>query len=83
MKTLISSLLLTATFAQSQTSETNASWDYSQALISHELSLTSYCGMDEYQTHTFSGAAEGFVVSKVIYDKSNDIEGFVGYLPSD
>ena len=38
--------------------------------------------MAEYQTHTFVGAAEGFVVTKVIFDKSSDIEGYVGFLPS-
>lgn len=77
MKTLISALVLTSALAQ------NESWDYSQALISHELSLTAYCGIAEYQSHTFVAPAQDFVVSKVIYDKSNDIEGFVGYLPSD
>jgi hypothetical protein len=83
MKAFVSNLLLTAlTLAQDTSTESNAVWNYSEALVSHELSLTSYCGMAEYQTHNFSGAAEGFVVTKVIYDKSNDIEGYVGYLPS-
>ena len=84
MKSFISSLTLTVfATAQDLTPQAKATWDYSQALISHELALTAYCGMAEYQTHTFVGAAEGFVVTKVIYDKSNDVEGYVGYLPSD
>lgn len=47
------------------------------------MALTSYCGIAEYQTHNYSGAALGFVATKVLYDQSNDIEGYVGYLPSD
>ncbi len=29
------------------------------------------------------GASEGFIATKVIYNPKNDIEGFIGYLPSD
>ena len=83
MKNLVSALIVTSALAQNQPSDANATWNYSQALISHELALTSYCGVTEYQTHTFIGAAEGFVVTKVLYDKANDVEGYVGYLPSD
>ena len=34
-------------------------------------------------THKFEGTAQGFVVTKEIYDKGTDTHGFVGYLPSD
>lgn len=33
--------------------------------------------------HVFDGLAEGFVVTKSITDSFYNIEGFVGYLPSD
>lgn len=34
-------------------------------------------------THVYSNETAGFVTTKVIYNKSKDVEGFVGYLPSD
>jgi hypothetical protein len=49
MKAFVSNLLITAlALAQDTSAESNAVWDYSQALVSHELALTSYCGMAEY-----------------------------------
>jgi len=47
------------------------------------VSLATYCGKDAYLTHQFSGLLEGFVVTKVVSNFLNDVEGFVGYLPSD
>jgi len=48
-----------------------------------QVSLATYCGKDAYLTHQFSGLLEGFVVTKVVSNLLNDVEGFVGYLPSD
>jgi predicted lipase len=42
----------------------------------------AYCGINEYLTHSFSGTIADFQVTKVIYNKSHDAEGFVGFLPS-
>jgi hypothetical protein len=33
-------------------------------------------------THRYEGTAAGFIASKVLYDKTTDTNGFVGYLPS-
>lgn len=59
-------------------------FDYQQALISHNLSLTTYCTYLQYLSHDFTGSvAEGFVVTYPIHNNWNDLQGFVGYLPSD
>lgn len=34
-------------------------------------------------SHAYSGAALGFRPTKVIYNPVNDVNGYVGYLPSD
>ena len=34
-------------------------------------------------SHQYSGAALGFIPTKVIYNPVNDVNGYVGYLPSD
>ena len=34
-------------------------------------------------SHAYSGAALGFIPTKVIYNPVNDVNGYVGYLPSD
>ena len=33
--------------------------------------------------HTFTGPTEGFTLTKVIYNDTYDVEGYIGYLPSD
>ena len=55
----------------------------SKAEISLQLSLAAYCGKDKYTSYEFKSAADGFVVSIVVYDQSRDVEGFIGYLPSE
>ena len=55
-----------------------------QAKISLELSQNAYCGHGHYLSHTYTGAASGFVATKSLYSGIwQDTEGFVGYLPSD
>jgi hypothetical protein len=34
-------------------------------------------------SHKYIGTSEGFIPTKVIYNPSNDVNGFIGYLPSD
>jgi hypothetical protein len=59
-------------------------WSYEQALIGHQLSAAAYCGYKTYLTHQFNDPeTDGFQVTRVIYNKFYDVEGFVGYLPSD
>lgn len=58
----------------------NASYSQSEALISRQLSADTYCS--DYLTHRYEGTATGFIASKVLYDKTTDTNGFVGYLPS-
>ena len=33
--------------------------------------------------HTFTGPTAGFTLTKVIYNDTYDVEGYIGYLPSD
>lgn len=54
-----------------------------QAEISLTLSQKAYCGKSAYMTQDYSGVVAGFVPTKVVYSLLWDVEGFVGYLPSD
>jgi hypothetical protein len=54
-----------------------------QAQISLQLSQYAYCGVDAYLTMPFEYAAEGFVATKVLHNSIYDVQGYVGYLPSD
>jgi hypothetical protein len=45
--------------------------------------MDAYCGVDEYAAHNFSSFSEGFVVTKTLHNSFHDVQGFVGYLPSD
>ena len=54
----------------------------SEAKISVVLSGDAYCGKDAYLKKKWTGTTKGFVATKVIYDKGNDTQGYVGYLPS-
>jgi hypothetical protein len=58
-------------------------FDWDQAEISRQLSVVSYCGHKQYETHDFSGKLEGFEWHYTIYNSWHDVEGFMGYLPSD
>lgn len=61
----------------------SSQFDLQQANISLWLSAATYCGKDNYQSHTFLGPTTGFVVTDVISPFLSDVEGYVGYLPSD
>lgn len=62
---------------------TQSAFALSQAETSLWLSAAAYCGKDAYPTHKFGGPTAGFVYTATLVDKKSDIEGFVGYLPSD
>ena len=46
------------------------------------LSSAAYCGKDKYSTMELTEYAKGFKVNTIIYDKTTDLQGFVGVLPS-
>lgn len=60
-----------------------AAYNGAQSEISLWLSTAAYCGKDSYKTRTFKGPTTGFVVTNVIFDSKTDMQGYVGYLPSD
>ena len=47
------------------------------------MSQDAYCGKAVYLTQHYSGVVAGFVATKIISNLVDDVEGFVGYLPSD
>lgn len=53
-----------------------------QAEISRELSNYAYCGHKEYMTLNYTDSVKGFEPTLTIYNHSQDVEGFIGYLPS-
>jgi hypothetical protein len=73
------SLLVSSSLAQ----ESNDYYSDAQARISLQLSQDAYCGKAAYLSQHYSGVVSGFVATKVISNVVNDVEGFVGYLPSD
>lgn len=44
-----------------------------QAEIARQLSSDCYCGKDKYLTHTYEGAAKGFVATMVLEDPLYDV----------
>ena len=81
MKTLTLTLLTTASLAQI---DVNAAptWSMDEAEISRELSNYAYCGHKAYMTLQFEGKSTGFQPTLVLYDHALDVEGYIGYLPS-
>lgn len=68
----------------------NYAWSLEQATISQQITLASYCGHTQYATYDFTNARAGFTdkivgfqMTSIIYNKANDTNGFVGFLPSD
>lgn len=51
--------------------------------MSRQLASYAYCGKEAYLTQPYSNAVEGFVATKVIENLLFDVQGYVGYLPSD
>lgn len=79
--TLFFAASMLASFSLAQ--ESNDVYSDAQAHISLQLSQDAYCGSKAYLTQHYTGILAGFVATKVIANTANDVEGFVGYLPSD
>lgn len=79
MKTTITASL----FATKVLTASTAGYSDLQAQISLDLSINAYCGKESYKTLVFSGPSEGFVYTKTLSNILSDVEGYVGYLPSD
>jgi hypothetical protein len=58
-------------------------WNHDQAEIFVDLARTAYCSHTVYPTHVFTGPTQGFEVTSVLYDDLYDINGYIGYLPSE
>jgi len=56
--------------------------DWLATNISLSLSAQAYCDPSSYLTRTFTQYSEGFIPTYRIFDKSYDINGFIGYLPA-
>lgn len=76
-------MLLAGVYAQVPSGGYSFDYTDAQAQISIQLSQNAYCGKEVYLTQEYTGAAEGFVPTKIIYNFLYDVQGFVGYLPSD
>lgn len=46
------------------------------------LSAAAYCETNTYMTHVFKGYSTGFVVTDIIDDPSEDVQGYIGYMTS-
>lgn len=70
-------------FATQMVSAAVSGYNDTQAQIALDLDIVAYCGHDAYKSHVFSGVTEGFIHTKTLYDVKWDVEGYIGYLPSD
>lgn len=59
---------------------TNASYNSTYAQVGVYLSGAAYCGKDKYSTMVLAGPAKGFVVTGTLYDRTTDLQGYMGYL---
>ena len=84
LKSIFAAALVAVASAANEPNEFSGTFSYEQATIAHQLCKASYCGYENYMTHQWNDPeTAGFVVSNVIYNQQFDIEGYVGYLPSD
>lgn len=79
--TVLSSLLAAAA-AAGNFNTTSSSFNLNEANKNVYLSAAAYCGVKGYDSHEFSGLLDGFVLTRSLKG-TYDVEGFVGYLPSD
>ena len=54
-----------------------------QARIAATISAGTYCYQSMLPSLELLGPAQGFVVTQVISNPTYDVQGFIGYLPSD
>lgn len=59
-----------------------AGWDANLAMRGVWYSAAAYCETSTYASRTFRGPTTGFKVTKVINERTEDTNGFVGYLTS-
>lgn len=55
-------------------------YDYQTAKTGVYLSGAAYCGKESYDSMVLAGPASGFSVTTILYDKSTDLQGYVGVL---
>jgi hypothetical protein len=63
-----------------QVNRSACQWQGIQANISVWLSAAAYCEKSQYPTMKLAGAAAGFELSHVLYNRTSDLQGFVGVL---
>lgn len=59
---------------------TKSVYNLTFAQIGVYLSGAAYCNKDKYLSMELTGPAKGFVVTDILYDKSTDLQGYIGYL---
>jgi len=59
-----------------------ASFDWATANSSVWLAAGAYCETNTYMTRTYKGYSAGFVPYYVIDDKTYDVQGYIGTMPS-
>ena len=79
MKSVFSASLLLASVLAIHDTE----YSDEQAELHRQLASYAYCGVDMYLTQPYHGKAEGFVATSVIYQEFWQVQGYIGYLPSD
>lgn len=62
--------------------EVTGSFDWDMGNTCVWLSAAAYCPTNTYMTRTFKSYTSGFVATQVIDEKSSDVQGYIGYLPS-
>ncbi len=60
----------------------SSQYDWAFANTSVWLSAAAYCETNTYKTRIFKGYSTGFVVTDVIDDVSEDVQGYIGYMAS-
>jgi len=60
---------------------TVTAFDWATGNSSVWISAAAYCETNTYLTRTYKGASKGFV-AKYVMDDKRDVQGFIGYLPS-
>lgn len=73
-------LVLTLAFLMASYAHAGYDWTFGNTSI--WLCAAAYCETSTYQTRTFKGYTQGFKVTNVIDDKAEDVQGYIGYLPS-
>jgi hypothetical protein len=76
MNLFLQLVLVALTFTQA------LSYDWKAGNTSIWMCAAAYCETSTYMTRTWKSYTSGFVVTDVIDYKDKDVQGFIGYLPS-